>query len=43
MTEKIKGVHKVRVKAYQRNFHDEIVLVDENRRIFDPQRRFNSS
>lgn len=37
MTEKIKGVHKVRVKAYQRNFHDEVVLIDENRRVENPQ------
>ena len=27
----------MKIKAYRRNFYDEIVLVDESRRVIDPQ------
>lgn len=27
----------MKIKAYKRNFHDEVVLIDENRRVENPQ------
>jgi hypothetical protein len=31
------GGLKMKIKAYRRNFYDEVVLIDESRRVIDPQ------